>query len=346
MKGNSISHYLIEFINFILFNQENTAPTAILACLVDFSQAFNRQNHNILITKLSDMDVPAWLLRIVMSFLESRSMVVRHQGATSSPRALPGGGPQGTLLGLLLFIVLINEVGFKDQVNNTGEMITSRKNLKEANKIHLKFVDDLTLAESIPLKSSLELNRSRPLPDNYHSRTGHNLIPEKSSVFKELKNIQKYAEANEMKLNKKKSKFMLFNQCKNFDFMPSLELEGNQIELAEDMKILGVIISSDMKFGKNTQYITNKAYKRIWMIKRLKNLGASVSQMLEVYFKQVRSILELAVPVWQSSLTIYDKIKIERVQKCALRIIYGQDYLSYSSACKMSNLLSLEERRI
>ena len=128
--------------------------------------------------------------------------------------------------------------------------------------------------------------------------------------------------------------------------MPSLELEGSQIEVAEDMKILGVIISSDMKFSKNTQYITNKAYKRIWMIKRLKNLGASVSQMLEVYFKQVRSILELAVPVWQSSLTISDKIKIERVQKCALRIIYGQDYLSYSSACKMSNLLSLEERRI
>ena len=75
MKGNSISHYLIELINFILFNQENTAPTAILACLVDFSQAFNRQNHDIHITKLSDMGVPAWLLKIVMSFLEDRSMV-------------------------------------------------------------------------------------------------------------------------------------------------------------------------------------------------------------------------------------------------------------------------------
>ena len=99
IKGNSIAHYLIEFINFILFNQENTTPTAIIACLVYFSQAFNRQNHNILITKLSDMGVPAWLLKIVMSFLEGRSMVVRYQGATSSPRALPGGGPQGTLLG-------------------------------------------------------------------------------------------------------------------------------------------------------------------------------------------------------------------------------------------------------
>ena len=76
--------------------------------------------------------------------------------------------------------------------------------------------------------------------------------------------------------------------------MPSLELEGCQIDLVEDMKILGVMISSDMKFSKNTQYIIKKAYRRIWMLKRLKNLGATTSQMLDVYTKQVRSVLELA----------------------------------------------------
>ena len=231
-------------------------------------------------------------------------MIVRYQGAKFTPRALPGGGPQGTLLGLLLFIMLINEVGFKNQMNNTGEMITSKKNLREANKIHLKFVDDLTIAESIHLKESLKNVTNRPLPDNYHSRTGHELMPEKSSVYSEIRNIQNYAQKNDMKLNLKKSKFMLFNQCKTFDFMPSFELEGCQIELVEDMKILGVIISSDMKFSKNTQYIVKRAYKRIWMLKRLHNLGASVNQMLDVYIKQVRSILELAVPAWHSSLTL------------------------------------------
>ena len=97
-KGNSISHYLIEFINFILYNQDSQEPTAVLACLVDFSKAFNRQDHNILIKKLSDMGVPLWLLKLVIAFLEERSMVVRYKGETSSPRLLPGGSPQGTLL--------------------------------------------------------------------------------------------------------------------------------------------------------------------------------------------------------------------------------------------------------
>ena len=106
-KGNSITHYLIEFIKFILSNQDSTAPIAILACMVDFSKAFNRQDHNLLISKLSDMGVPGWLLKIVMAFLHERSMVVRYKGKQSTSKSLPGGGPQGTLLGLLIFLVLM-----------------------------------------------------------------------------------------------------------------------------------------------------------------------------------------------------------------------------------------------
>ena len=81
--------------------------------MVDFKKAFNKQNHNLLITKLSDMGVPSWLLKVVMAFLSDRKMVIRYKGKLSSMKNLPGGGPQGTLLGLLLFIVLINDAGFE-----------------------------------------------------------------------------------------------------------------------------------------------------------------------------------------------------------------------------------------
>ena len=280
-----------------------------------------------------------------MAFLTERTMVVRFNGATSSARSLPGGGPQGTLLGLLLFIVLINDVGFKGQSNNAGDLITCRKNLRTANQIHLKYVDDLTVAESILLKDNVYPVPDRPQPDNYRARTGHALTPENSEVYKEIKNINDYATANDMKLNLKKTKFMLFNQSKAIDFMPSLTLEGSDIELVEEMKILGVVISSDMKFSSNTQYIVQRAFNRVWMLRRLQNLGACDCQLIDVYIKQVRSVLELAVPVWHSSLTISDKLSIERVQKAALQIIFGHDYQSYRSACEAANLQTLEERR-
>ena len=71
-KGNSITHYLIEFVNFILYNQDMTNPNAVLALMVDFSKAFNRQDHNTPITILSDMGCPRWLLEIIMSFLKTK----------------------------------------------------------------------------------------------------------------------------------------------------------------------------------------------------------------------------------------------------------------------------------
>ena len=135
-KGNYICHYLIEFINFILYQQDTYEQVAVLACLVDFSKAFNRQDHNILITKLSDMGVPGWLLKLVMAFLSERSMKVKYKGKLSGSYPLPGGGPQGTLLGLFLFLVLINDLGFEGQENNCGELITRKKRIKEMNTIH------------------------------------------------------------------------------------------------------------------------------------------------------------------------------------------------------------------
>ena len=64
LKGNSVSHYLIELVNFILMNQDSADQKAVLACMIDFHKAFNRQNHNVLLTKLADMGVPGWLLRV------------------------------------------------------------------------------------------------------------------------------------------------------------------------------------------------------------------------------------------------------------------------------------------
>jgi hypothetical protein len=45
-------------------------------------------------------------------------MVVKYKEEYSNMKQLPGGGPQGALLGLFLFLILINGVGFNDQLND------------------------------------------------------------------------------------------------------------------------------------------------------------------------------------------------------------------------------------
>jgi hypothetical protein len=346
-KGNSVSHYLIEFINFILYSQDDREPTSVMACLVDFAKAFNRQDHSILITKLSDMGVPSWLLKLVISFLKDRSMVIRYKGKVSDRKLLPGGGPQGTLLGLLLFLVLINDVGFSNQMNNVGEIITCKKRVKEFNEIHLKYVDDLAIGEAIKMKEMLISipTENRPQPDCYRARTGHALQPEKSKVFSQLHQISEYASSNGMQLNYKKTKFMLFNPGTSRDFLPAFNLDGHEIEMVEETRLLGLVLSSDLSWGPNTDSIVERSNKKLWFLIRLKNLGASRDDLIDLYHKHVRSILEYAAPVWHSSLTGEDRLKLEHVQKSALRIILGQSYRSYNSALKITGTRTLFERR-
>ena len=79
----------------------------------------------------------------------------------------------------------------------------------------------------------------------------------------------------------------------------------------------------------------------------MKILGVVLSSdMIDVYIKQIRSVLELAVPAWHPSLTLEEKITIERVQKTALHIIYQENYQPYKAAYAMANICTLEERRV
>ena len=297
-KGNSINHYLIELVNFVLYNQDSSEQVAVLACLVDFKKAFNRQSHEILITKLSDLGVPGWLLKLVVAFLEDRRMVVKYDGKSSTEKSLPGGGPQGTILALLLFLVLINDLGFSGQSNNAGETITSVKRTKLDGEIHLKYVDDFALAETVNMKTKLSSDTSQPKPSAFHCRTGHILSSENSRVFKQLLNTKEYADSNLMQINYKKTNLMVFNPCTSKDFLPKFVIDNHILEVVEETRLLGLTVRSDLKWSSNTKNIVNSAYRRLWVIKRLKNLGACLSDLVDIYIKQVRSLVEFGVPVW------------------------------------------------
>ena len=148
-----------------------------------------------------------------------------------------------------------------------------------------------------------------------------------------------------MKLNYKKTKLILFNPGTCRDFMPKFSISNNEIEMVEEVKLLGVVVRSDLSWSANTDYIVERANKKLWILRRLKKLGANQDDLKEIYIKQIRSVLEFAVPVWHSSLTGVDRLRIERVQKSALHIILGDRYRSYTSALKLLSLEPLFNRR-
>ena len=110
-------------------------------------------------------------------------------------------------------------------------------------------------------------------------------------------------------------------------------------------QLLGVVITSDLKWDENTDFITSKAFRRLWLLRRLKKLGASKKALLDIYTKNVRSVLEYASVVWCSSITRKNMAQIERVQKAVFAIILDKQYVSYEEACSVLNMEMLSERR-
>ena len=86
------------------------------------------------------------------------------------------------------------------------------------------------------------------------------------------------------------------------------------------MRVLGIRISDNLKWHENTENICNKARQRLWVILRLKNLKFENEILIDIFNKEIRSILEFACPVWNGALCKQDSEKIEKIQKSFLRM--------------------------
>jgi hypothetical protein len=338
-KGHSVAHYLIEIMNFVLYNQDLSEPVSTMLTAVDLHKGFNKVSHQKTITILAtDMEVPGWLLRIVANYLSGRSLKIRYSNETSTCRQMPGGTAAGTILGLNLFLVLFNGAGPKPNPIGIGQQITQPLSKRRPiAKAKVKWIDDLTVCTAIDLKSSLVTeDRPVPRPLQYHARTEHRLPRHLNPMQDEIDKLTKYTDSHLMAINKQKTKAMLCNSRQKWDFIPELNIKGENIDIVDEIKVVGFILRSDLKTSANTSYIISKAYKRMWLLRRLKALGASTAQLLDTLEKQVLSVLWLGAPAWFCLLTQAEKTALDRVAKVGLKIIYGEYYCGFENTIKLS----------
>ena len=290
LKNSSISHYLIKLLHFVHFNLDKPQPHAVLLACVDMSKAFNRMSHQQVIEDLYNMKVPGWLLLILISYLTNRKMVLKFRGVLSALQSLPGSSPQGTVLGVILFIIIFNGAALRPNIPRPSWPFLS-KTTNDPVAIKMKFIDDLSIAARISLNSDLvedTLDRQKPL--TYDERFGTKLSDDSNFLQHIVDSLKEFSNERQMKINSDKSSVMKFCTSRTKAFPTEIKVGDNFLEVKEEIKILGVVLKSNLKWDANTEYICKKAYKNMWVLRRMKNLGLDTFTILD-YFRsgQVRS---------------------------------------------------------
>ena len=120
----------------------------------------------------------------------------------------------------------------------------------------------------------------------------------------QLDKLKRYAIENKIKINENITKVMIFNQATSVDVLPRVKINPDKtLEVVEEMKLLGIMIRSDMKWTSNTKNQIIKCYRRMWMLRNFKVNGANTDHLLATYFLQIRSIAEMECPLWNGGIT-------------------------------------------
>ena len=258
---------------------------------------------------------------------EGRSCRIKWRDLLSKQRLLPGSGAQGSILGNIEYI---------SQTNNNADHIPEEDKWK--------WIDDLTVIEIVNLitvgLSSYNFRQhvASDIPVHGQFVSAQNL---KTDKF--ISVLDQWSHDHLMKLNKSKTKIMIINFTKRYQFATRIKLHNENIQQVTQAKILGTVITDQLTWDANCLAIIKKCNMRLQLLRVVASFGADPQVMKVIYMQYIRVILEGSCQVWSGALTKRNRRDLERVQKISLKIILPS--MTYKQALTHLNLEPLEIRR-
>jgi hypothetical protein len=207
-----------------------------------------------------------------------------------------------------------------------------------------KYFDDLSIVELVLLGGLLTQYNFQDHVASDISTEQLYLPPSTFKMQQSLDNVAKWTEENKMLLNEEKSGYTIFTRSKS-DFTTRLSLNNKTLKQTNAVKILGVWLTEDLSFEYNTKQICIKAYQRVSMLTKLKYVGVSTEDLINIYILFIRSVTEYCSVLFHTSLTKEQEHSLEKIQAVCLKVILGDNYISYEVALEMSGLEKLSTRR-
>ena len=285
-----------------------------LLILLDFSKAFDTVNHKLLLAKLNILGFQEGTCQWINSYLSGRQQKVQTQNDASEWSAVVNGVPQGSILGPLLFTILISDM-----------------RVKIWNGSYITYADDTNLYWETTIADI------------------HKTLISANSV---TTNISKYCVDNCLRLNNDKCKYMFLGTIPAINKLKTIHLSDIKInnvvmERVSHSKILGVTFDEVLSWRKNVNLCISKAMSNFFQISRYKKILTKESKII-LCESVVLSQFNYCDIVY-SNMDNYLKEKIQKVQNLCIRFIFDlkrKDHCNYSSYRKQLKWLDMNLRRL
>ena len=252
-----------------------------IGVFLDFSKAFDTVDHAILLKKLDHYGIRGTALKWFEDYLHCRTQFVTYNGYKSNQLNVTCGVPQGSILGPLLFLIYINDLP------NAAPSLFS-----------ILYADDTDMFMSSKDFSELQ-----------------------NVVNENLASISDWLQANRLSINVKKTNIMIWTPKSKSLPNIDIKMDGQSIDVVNEIKFLGVILDDKLSWSKHIQYISNKVSKGIGIIKKLRPV-LNKSTLINLYYAFVYPFLTYCIHVWGNTHAVHLS-KLTVLQKRAIRIIAG-----------------------
>ena len=118
-----------------------------------------------------------------------------------------------------------------------------------------------------------------------------------------MERVNSWADGKQMKLNILKTKNIIFNFSSDKKFSTDIRLKKDVIETVTEAKLLGTIITDDLKWNRNTENIVKETNRRMQLLHKAKKFTNNIRDLKQIYMLQIRSKLDQSAVVWHSSLS-------------------------------------------
>ena len=306
---HSTIHPIIHLLNHCASSASKPDPEFTLAVLCDLSKAFDVIDHDILLTKLRNYGVRGIANDWFRSYLSDRKQFVEINGIKSKMVPIQIGVPQGSILGPLLYLIYVNDIG------------------NSCNGNILSFADDTTLYMSNSDFTELYANANQQANALYQWFCANKLS----------------LNANKTKYIVIRPKHMKECLSQHSIHIGNTELDriGNDCS-AQSIKFLGMYIDENLTWKKHISEVTKKVSRALFSLKQVKHT-LPLDSLRTLYFALIHPHLSYGITAWGNA----DKNIIKQVismQKRAIRIIHNAPYNSHTDPkFKKSRILRLND---